>query len=88
MDEPHPLAAEPPPYLLTRPACRTTPLVFASPHSGRFYPPDFVAAARLDPIASVIQRLVSVVRANPKKIAFAEGEEEPIIRAAIAQAAG
>ncbi|MEN0074860.1 MAG: N-formylglutamate amidohydrolase [Paracraurococcus sp.] len=46
-----PLAAEPPPYLLTRPACRTTPLVFASPHSGRFYPPDFVAAARLDAIA-------------------------------------
>ncbi|BCW86936.1 NADP-dependent malic enzyme [Alphaproteobacteria bacterium SO-S41] len=41
-------------------------------------------SARLDPIASVIQRLVSVVRANPKKIAFAEGEEEPIIRAAIA----
>jgi malate dehydrogenase (oxaloacetate-decarboxylating)(NADP+) len=41
-------------------------------------------SARLDPIASVIQRLVSVVRANPKKIVFAEGEEEPIIRAAIA----
>jgi N-formylglutamate amidohydrolase len=46
-----PLAAEPPPYLLTRPARRTAPLVFASPHSGRAYPPDFVAAARLDPLA-------------------------------------
>ena len=33
-------------------------------------------SARLDPIASVIQRLVSVVRANPKTIVFAEGEEE------------
>jgi N-formylglutamate deformylase len=46
-----PLAAEPPPYSLTRPARRTAPLVFASPHSGRAYPPDFVAAARLDPLA-------------------------------------
>ena len=42
---------EPPPYLLTRPHRRTTPLVFASPHSGRLYPEDFVAAARLDPLA-------------------------------------
>jgi hypothetical protein len=25
-----------------------TPLVFASPHSGRLYPPDMMAAARLD----------------------------------------
>jgi len=40
--------------------------------------------ARLDPIASVIQRLVNQVRANPKKVVFAEGEEEPIIRAALA----
>lgn len=28
---------------------RTVPLVFSSPHSGREYPPDFVAASRLDP---------------------------------------
>lgn len=40
-----------PPYLLARPARQTVPLVFASPHSGRAYPPDFVAAARLDPLA-------------------------------------
>jgi len=46
-----PLTAEPPPYLLTRPVRQTSPLIFASPHSGRFYPPDFVAAARLDPVA-------------------------------------
>jgi len=39
------------PYLLTRPARQAAPLVFASPHSGRAYPADFVAAARLDPLA-------------------------------------
>lgn len=44
-----------PPYVLTtapvavhRPVCQTVPLVFASPHSGRAYPPEFLAAARLD----------------------------------------
>lgn len=47
----HPRTAEPPPYLLRRPERQSCPLVFASPHSGRFYPPDFVAAARLDPVA-------------------------------------
>jgi N-formylglutamate deformylase len=30
---------------------QTAPLVLASPHSGRAYRPDFVAAARLDPMA-------------------------------------
>ncbi|CAA9232887.1 MAG: N-formylglutamate deformylase [uncultured Acetobacteraceae bacterium] len=39
------------PYLLTRPARQSAPLVFASPHSGRAYPASFVAAARLDPVA-------------------------------------
>ena len=39
------------PYLLTRPARRSAPLVFASPHSGRAYLASFVAAARLDPVA-------------------------------------
>ncbi len=33
------------------PAEQTRPLVFASPHSGRVYPPEFVAASRLDPAA-------------------------------------
>jgi len=32
------------------PAEQTVPLVFASPHSGRVYPPDFIAASRLDPV--------------------------------------
>ncbi len=34
-----------------RPARQTVPLVFASPHSGTDYPPEFVAGARLDPLA-------------------------------------
>lgn len=33
---------------IERPARQAAPLVFASPHSGRDYPPGFVAAARLD----------------------------------------
>jgi N-formylglutamate amidohydrolase len=38
------------PLRLARPAQQTAPLVFVSSHSGRDYPPDFVAAARLDPL--------------------------------------
>jgi N-formylglutamate amidohydrolase len=37
-----------PPVLVARPASQTTPLVFASPHSGRCYPDEFLAASRLD----------------------------------------
>lgn len=36
---------------LMRPAQQTSPLVFASPHSGRDYSEDFLAAARLDAVA-------------------------------------
>lgn len=32
------------------PASQTLPVVFASPHSGNCYPPEFLAAARLDPL--------------------------------------
>ncbi|MBV9735887.1 MAG: N-formylglutamate amidohydrolase [Acidisphaera sp.] len=39
-----------PPLLLLQPDLQTVPLVFASPHSGRDYPPDFVAETRLDPL--------------------------------------
>lgn len=39
-----------PPVLVARPATQTTPLVFASPHSGRCYPDEFLAASRLDPL--------------------------------------
>jgi len=34
-----------------QPQSQTVPLVFASPHSGTKYPPSFVAASRLDPVA-------------------------------------
>jgi len=39
-----------PPFVIYRPARQTAPLVFASPHSGRNYLPEFQRAARLDPI--------------------------------------
>ena len=37
-----------PPVVVDRPELRTSPVVFASPHSGRAYPAQFVAQARLD----------------------------------------
>ena len=40
-----------PPVTVLRPARQTVPVVFASPHSGRAYPVEFLAAARLDPLA-------------------------------------
>ncbi len=36
---------------ILQPVRQTVPLVFASPHSGTDYPADFVAGARLDPLA-------------------------------------
>jgi N-formylglutamate amidohydrolase len=38
------------PLDLRRPAAQLLPLVVASPHSGSDYPPEFVAASRLDPL--------------------------------------
>lgn len=38
-------------FTLSRPSAGSTPLVFASPHSGRIYPPAMMAASRLDAIA-------------------------------------
>ena len=38
---------------------------------------------RLDPTAAGLQRALDEVRANPKRVVFAEGEEEKIIRAAL-----
>ena len=35
-------------FRLTRPASQETSVIFASPHSGRDYPPDFLAASQLD----------------------------------------
>ena len=39
-----------PSYRVLEPTQQSLPLVFASPHSGKNYPPDFVAASRLDAI--------------------------------------
>jgi N-formylglutamate deformylase len=39
------------PFCITHPARQTAPLVFASPHSGREYPPNFLESARLDATA-------------------------------------
>ena len=38
------------PVLVARPLAQTVPLIFASPHSGRCYSPEFLAASRLDPL--------------------------------------
>ena len=40
--------APPAPIVVLRPARQTIPVVFASPHSGRSYPDEFLAASRLD----------------------------------------
>lgn len=39
---------------------------------------------RLDPTAGLLQRIQTAVRAEPKKVIFAEGEEASVIRAAFA----
>src|SRR6185503_9976340 len=44
----------------------------------------FQLSARLDPSADLFQRITASVRANPKRVVFAEGEEESVIRAAAA----
>ncbi|MFD2676156.1 N-formylglutamate amidohydrolase [Camelimonas lactis] len=46
-----PLATEPvfdPPFVVTEPMLQVAPVVFNAPHSGRDYPPEFVAASQLD----------------------------------------
>ncbi|MBP0445245.1 N-formylglutamate amidohydrolase [Roseomonas sp. SSH11] len=54
MDLPIPAPAEaasPPPFLLQRPLVQASPVILASPHSGRHYPLAFLAESRLDPVA-------------------------------------
>ncbi|BAE49093.1 NADP-dependent malic enzyme [Paramagnetospirillum magneticum] len=41
-------------------------------------------SARLDPASAGMQTITDVVKANPKRVVFAEGEEEKQIRAAVA----
>ena len=43
-------------------------------------------SARRDPIASTLQRIFDRVRRHPKRVVFAEGEEEQVMRAAVAYA--
>src|SRR3954466_12314834 len=38
------------PLLVAKPERQTSPFIFASPHSGRVYPPSFVRQSRLDPL--------------------------------------
>lgn len=38
------------PFRVERPVRQTSPFIFASPHSGRLYPPSFVASSRLSPL--------------------------------------
>jgi malate dehydrogenase (oxaloacetate-decarboxylating)(NADP+) len=45
-------------------------------------------SARLDPSATLFQSITASVRANPRRIVFAEGEEEAVIRAAAAFQSG
>ena len=41
-------------------------------------------SARLDPSAGSLQRILDTIRKTPKRVVFAEGEEEKTIRAAVA----
>jgi malate dehydrogenase (oxaloacetate-decarboxylating)(NADP+) len=47
-----------------------------------------VLRGRLDPTASKLEGIFSRVRANPKRVIFAEGEEERMVRAALAFKSG
>ncbi|HEY1876728.1 MAG TPA: NADP-dependent malic enzyme, partial [Rhizomicrobium sp.] len=44
----------------------------------------FQLSARLDPSAGLFQMVINAVRAKPKRVVFAEGEEDCVIRAAAA----
>ena len=46
-----PFDADAPSHEVVAPRRQTLPLVFASPHSGRDYPREFLAASRLDPLS-------------------------------------
>ena len=71
-----------PAFMITRPIALTTPLVFASPHSGRYYPHDMMDAAALDgdEIRSSEDALVDTL------IATATDHGAPLISARYARA--
>jgi N-formylglutamate amidohydrolase len=70
------------PFVLIQPLRRTAPLVFASPHSGRRYPRDMLAAARA-PLASLRRGEDAYV---DELIAGAAVHGAPILCAAFARA--
>jgi N-formylglutamate amidohydrolase len=80
------LEADPPeaPFVLTRPpaGARATPLIFATPHSGRIYPPSLRAASRLDAQALRGSEDVAV----DALIAEAPGLGVPVLAARLARA--
>ena len=41
-------------------------------------------SGRLDPTAGALDAIMESVRANPRRVVFAEGEEEKVVRAAVA----
>ena len=41
-------------------------------------------SGRLDPTANALDAIMERVRAEPRRVVFAEGEEEPVVRAAVA----
>ncbi len=43
-------------------------------------------SARRDPVMGTLQRIIERVKRNPKRVIFAEGEEEQVIRAAVSYA--
>ena len=45
---------------------------------------EFALASRLDPSAGLFQMITNAVKASPKRVVFAEGEEDSVIRAAAA----
>jgi N-formylglutamate amidohydrolase len=47
----HEIGPSLPPFEILAPVRQSLPLVVASPHSGRIYPDDLLAASRLDPLA-------------------------------------
>ncbi|GJE26359.1 N-formylglutamate amidohydrolase [Methylobacterium organophilum] len=51
MIDTQPADAFDPPFAIDEPEAHTLPFVFNTPHSGAVYPPDFLAASRLDALA-------------------------------------
>ncbi|MEZ5994416.1 MAG: N-formylglutamate amidohydrolase [Hyphomonadaceae bacterium] len=78
---PQPCAIEPP-FALIEPLHRTAPLIFASPHSGRRYPPELLADARVS--------LISLRRSEDAYVdelfASAAAHGAPVLTATVARA--